>query len=48
LEGLDPKAKYQLEGTEEVYSGEMLMNAGYLQDLLWGDYGCKLMHFVRV
>ena len=48
LEGLDPKAKYQLEGTEEVYSGEALMNAGYLQDLLWGDYGCKLMHFVRV
>lgn len=48
LEGLDPKAKYKMEGTEEVYSGEMLMNAGYLQDLLWGDYGCKLMHFVRV
>ena len=48
FEGLDPKAKYQLEGTKEVYSGEALMHAGYLQDLLWGDYGCKLMHFVRV
>ena len=48
LEGLEPKAKYQLEGTDEVYYGEMLMNAGYLQDMIFGEYGSRLLHFVRV
>lgn len=45
LEGLEPKAKYRLHGTEEVYSGEILMSAGYLQDMIFGDYGSKLLHF---
>ena len=48
LEGLEPKAKYRLEGTEEIYSGELLMNAGYLQDMIFGEYGSRLLHFVRV
>ena len=47
LEGLEPKAKYRLEGTDRVFSGEMLMNAGYLQDMLWGDYNSVLLHFVK-
>lgn len=48
LDGLDANAKYQLEGTDHVYSGELLMNAGYLQEMLFGDYRCKLLHFVKV
>ena len=48
LEGLDPQARYQLAGTEEIYSGEMLMHAGYLQDMIFGEYGSRLLHFVRV
>ncbi len=48
LEGLEPKAKYQLEGTEQVYSGELLMNAGFLQDMIMGDYNCRLYHFVKI
>lgn len=47
LEGLDPKATYRLEGTDQVFSGEMLMNAGYLQEMLRGDYGSVLLHFVK-
>lgn len=47
LEGLDHKAAYRLEGTDQVFSGEMLMNAGYLQEMLRGDYGSVLLHFVK-
>ena len=47
IEGLDPKATYRLEGTDQVFSGEMLMNAGYLQEMLRGDYGSVLLHFVK-
>lgn len=47
LNGLDAKAKYRLEGTDEVYSGEMLMQAGYLQKMIFGDYGSRLLHFVK-
>ena len=46
LDGLDPKARYRLEGTREIYSGEMLMNAGFLQDMIFGDYGSRLLHFM--
>ena len=46
LDGLDPKTRYRLEGTQEVYSGEMLMNAGFLQEMIFGDYGSRLLHFV--
>ena len=47
LEGLNPHARYRLEGTDKTYSGEMLMNAGYRQDDLWGDYESVLLHFVQ-
>ncbi len=47
LEGLEPGAIYQLEGTEQTFSGEMLMNAGYLQPMLHGDYNSILLHFVK-
>ena len=45
--GLDPKARYRLEETGELYSGEMLMNAGYLQEMIFGDYGSRLLYFIR-
>ena len=47
LEGLDAQAQYALAGTDEVYAGELLMQAGYLQELIFGDYGSRLLHFVR-
>lgn len=47
LKGLDPAASYRLEGTGQVYSGEILMQAGYLQDMIFGDYGSVLLHFVK-
>lgn len=46
LEGLKPEGKYRLEGTQQVYTGQMLMNAGYLQEPIFGDYGSRLLHFV--
>ncbi len=48
LDGLEPNAKYRLEGTEQVYSSELLMKAGYLIEPLHGDYESKLLHFVKV
>lgn len=48
LSGLNPKARYKLEGTDEVYSGEMLMNGGYLQDMIFGDYGSRLLYFTQI
>ena len=47
LQGLDPKAIYQLEGTEESYSGEILMKGGYLFKDFWGDAVSRLYHFVK-
>lgn len=47
LQGLAPEVQYRLEGTEEVYSGEMLMNAGYVFRPISGDYQTRLLHFVR-
>ncbi len=48
LQGLDPKATYELEGTLERYSGEILMKAGYLFKDFWGDAVSRLYHFVKV
>ena len=48
LEGLEPKAKYHLHDTEEVYSGEILMNAGYLQEIILGDYGSRILYFTML
>jgi len=46
LQGLDPNAVYHLEGTDEHYSGEMLMRAGYLVGHETGDFRSRLYHFV--
>ena len=47
LQGLDPNKQYRLEGTDKVYSGQMLMHAGYRQGPINGDYGSVLLHFVE-
>lgn len=48
VKGLDPKAKYQWEGTDIVMSGEAYMNAGVLIEQMWSDYRSKLIHLIRV
>jgi len=48
LQGFDPEAVYALEGTEEKYTGEMLMKCGFLVKGFWGDFRSKLYHFMKV
>ena len=48
LDGFDPAASYRLEGTDAVYTGEMLMKAGFLFKDFWGDFQSRLYHFVRI
>ena len=45
LQGLDPNAEYCLEGTEQVYSGSLLMYAGILIPQEMGDFKSRLLHF---
>lgn len=45
LRGFDPKVIYRLEGTEETYTGEMLMKGGFLMKDFWGDFKSRLYHF---
>ena len=47
LQGLDSHAAYWLEGTDETYTGELLMKAGYLFKDFWGDAVSRLYHFIR-
>ena len=46
LLGLDVTAGYRLDGTDEVYGGDLLMNAGMLVEDMRGDYMSRLYHFV--
>ena len=46
LRGLDPEKKYVIEGEEGVYTGDVLMKAGYLVQNLWGDFKSRLIHVV--
>ena len=46
LLGLDVTAGYRLDGTEQVYGGDLLMNAGMLIETMRGDYMSRLYHFV--
>lgn len=47
LRGLDGASRYRLEGTEEVYTGEELMECGFIICDVKGDFQSKLYHFVR-
>ena len=46
LQGLDPKMTYRIEGTDHVYGGDLLMNAGLQVENLWGDAQSKLYHLI--
>ena len=46
LQGLDPVMNYRMEGTDQVYGGDLLMNAGLQVENLWGDAQSKLYHLI--
>lgn len=48
LKGLDLTAMYMLEGTQEKYTGEMLMKGGFLVKGMWGDAVSRLYHFIKI
>ena len=48
IPGLDAKKQYRIEGSERVYYGDTLSNAGILVENLWGDYQSKLIHICEV
>lgn len=47
LMGLKSTAKYQVEGTDEIYTGAALMDVGYGFANLMGDYPAVQIHFVE-
>ncbi len=48
LAGLCPDAQYRLAGTEHVYSGSLLMQAGLPVPPMWGDAQSQLLHLVQL
>lgn len=50
LQGFDPEACYRLTGTEteRIYTGEMLMQAGFLIEPMKGDFVSRLYHFEKI
>lgn len=48
LKGLKPDAMYRLDGTDEVYPGDLLMQGGYLLTRAWGDLKGTLLYFTEV
>lgn len=47
FKGLDPEKNYRIEGEEAVYTGDVLMKAGYLVQNLSGDFKSRLIHIVE-
>ena len=41
-------ARPKIEGKDEVYSGDLLMNAGILVQNPWGDFKGELFHLTQV
>ena len=46
LSGLLSDVDYRLEDTNEIYGGDLLMNAGMFMENMRGDYMSRLYHFV--
>ena len=46
LSGLLADVDYRLEDTNEIYGGDLLMNAGMFMENMRGDYMSRLYHFV--
>ncbi len=47
FKGLDPEKLYKIEGEEGVYSGDVLMKAGYLAPNMQGDFKSRLIHLLE-
>lgn len=47
MEGLNPHWKYRIEGDENVYTGDVLMKAGYYISNMSGDFKGRLLHVIR-
>ena len=47
LKGLEAKSRYRISGTDEIYSGEILMYAGLPVAGISGDFKGKLIHLTR-
>ena len=47
IDGLDDNKMYRIEGTDEVYRGLTLKNAGLLISRPWGDFQSMLIHLVE-
>ncbi len=48
FKGLAPAKKYRIEGEEEIFTGDVLMKAGYLVQNMWGDFMSRLIHLREV
>lgn len=48
LNGLDASARYQIEGSDCTFGGDVLMYAGLPVERLWGDFAGKLIHLIRL
>ncbi len=46
LKGLNPKAFYRIEGTDEVYAGDVLMYAGLNIQNVFGDFKGQIIHLI--
>ena len=46
LKGLDTKAFYRIEGSEEVYAGDALMYGGLNIQSIFGDFKGQLIHLI--
>ena len=44
LKGLDPEARYRVNGGETLWRGDVLMYAGYPVPPMWGDYQSLQLH----
>ena len=45
--GLEPSFRYRLEGTDQVFDGDLLVNGGILIKDLCGDTVSRIYHFVK-
>ena len=48
FKGLAPSKKYKIEGEEGIFTGDVLMKAGYLVQDMWGDFMSRLIHVTEV
>lgn len=48
LQGLDPDGRYRLEGSEQCYDGDALMECGLPVENLWGDFRSKIFSLIKM